>query len=68
MYLFLTPTLIAVTLILGEILLKIYRECKPDLSDVKPHWIDDLTGFLVFISSYTMSFGIGIKVASYLFG
>lgn len=68
MHLFLGPTAIAITIILTEILLKVYRECSPDTPHLRHGWVDTTFGLVVVICSYLMSLGIGIKVANYLFG
>lgn len=68
MYLFLVPTAITVAIILTTVLLKVYRECAPDLSNARPHWADNALGFTVLVCSLLASLGIGIKIANYLFG
>lgn len=68
MFIFLAPTAIVVTIILTAALLKVYRECMPNISDAKPSWLGDILGFVVLITSLVMSLGVGIKVANYLFG
>ena len=65
MFIFLAPTVAAITILLTVILLKVYRECSPDTSQLRHSWMD--TAF-VAVCSFLMSLGIGIKLANYLFG
>lgn len=66
--LFFGPAVLCFTIILTTILLKVYRECTPDLSDAKPSWVENWLAVFTVASCLVTSLGIGIKLANYLFG